>query len=283
MLLAAGCNAIASVLQRRAGRRRPASEQMSMALIAGLVTKPDWLLGVLAMLVGFVLHGIAIAVSRIALVQPLLIAELPATLLLAARVFRLRLRRTDIVAVALASIGLGALEVCLLPRGGDPGSVPGVKWLIASAITVAVVGVLVALGQLAGREHRAALLGVATGAAFGFNSVLIAGVGAEVAGTGNLFGAWQTYAVAVVGPAGFFLLQNALAAGNLVASQPGLTLTNPLVATAWGIVVFGERARGSAWILGSVAGALCIVAATALLARSPLLDPDAAPQRSGAG
>jgi drug/metabolite transporter (DMT)-like permease len=283
MVLAAGCNAVASVLQRRADRTRPDSEQMSLALIRALVTKPDWLLGVLAMVVGFVLHGVAIALSRIALVQPLLIAELPATLLLAARVFRLRLRRADIAAVALASVGLAALEVCLLPHGGDPRRVSGVEWLLASAVTLGAVGGLVAAGWLAGQEHRAALLGVATGAMFGFNSALIAGVGAEVARTGNLFGAWQTYAVAVVGPTGFFLLQNALAAGNLVASQPGLTLTNPLVATAWGLVVFGEQGRGSAWIAGSVAGAVCIVAGTVLLARSPLLDPDADANTSGAG
>ncbi len=273
MLLAACCNAAASVLQRKADRDEPHSAQMSLTMFADLLRRPAWLLGVLSMIVGFVLHGIAIAVSRIALVQPLLIAELPLTLLLAAWVFGLRMGVREVTAIAFASVGLAALEYCLAPTGGDPGRVAGTAWMIGSAATVAGVGVLVLAGYRGRDERRAALLGIATGAAFGFNSSLIAGVGAEVARTGNLFTAWQTYAVAVVGPAGFFLLQNALAAGNLVASQPGLTLTNPLVAAVWGMVVFGESGRGAWWTAGAAAGGLLIVAGTILLARSPLLDP----------
>lgn len=273
MLLAACCNAAASVLQRKADRDEPHSAQMSLTMFADLLRRPAWLLGVLSMIVGFVLHGIAIAVSQIALVQPLLIAELPLTLLLAAWVFGLRMGVREVMAIGSASVGLAALEYCLAPTGGDPGRVTGAAWLLASAATLAAVGVLVVAGYRGRDEHRAALLGIATGAIFGFNSSLIAGVGAEVARTGNLFTAWQTYAVAVVGPAGFFLLQNALAAGNLVASQPGLTLTNPLVAAVWGMVVFGESGRGAWWTAGAAAGGLLIVAGTILLARSPLLDP----------
>ena len=280
MLLAACCNATASVLQRRADRQLPEGKRLSATVVGALVRRPAWLLGVLSMLVGFVVHGVAISISRIALVQPLLVAELPLTLLLAAWMFGLRMRRMDAVAVGLASAGLAALEVCLAPAGGDVARVPGVTWLLASAGMVVLIGALVLAGYLARREHRAALLGIATGALFGFNSALIAGVGATVARNGNLFSAWQTYAVAVVGPAGFFLLQNALAAGNLMASQPGLTLTNPLVATVWGVVVFGEQVRGSAWTVGAGLGAVLIASGTILLARSPLLDPRSSEQET---
>jgi hypothetical protein len=56
----------------------------------------------------------------------------------------------------------------------------------------------------------------------------------------------------------FFLLQNALASGNLVASQPGFTLTNPLVSVAFGLAVFGEHGRGGLFLLGAIAGAVLI-------------------------
>lgn len=82
--------------------------------------------------------------------------------------------------------------------------------------------------------------------------------------------------VVVVGPVGFYLLQNALAAGNLVASQPGFTLTNPLVSVVWGLAVFGEQARRGAWLAGTLIGALLIGLGTILLARSDLLNPDTA-------
>jgi uncharacterized protein (DUF2062 family) len=104
------------------------------------------------------------------------------------------------------------------------------------------------------------------------NSSLIAGVGAAVSHGSNLFTTWQTYAVAIVGPAGFFLLQNALQAGNLVASQPGFTLTNPLVSVAWGLAVFSEHGRTGPFLIGTVVGAGLIAVGTILLARSPLLD-----------
>ncbi len=274
MFLAACCNAGASVLQRRADRKVPAKERerISVSMLSRLARQPSWILGILAMLTGFVVHGVAITVSQIALVQPMLIAELPITLLLAAWAFGLRLRRADVLAVGMASAGLAALEWCLLPQGGDPGRVPGGTWLIGSLVTLAAVGALVLAGYRARFEHRAALLGIAAGAAFGLNSSLIAGVGAAVSQTGNLFTAWQTYAVAVVGPGGFLLLQNALAAGNLVASQPGMTLANPTVAMVWGIVIFGEQVRGAGWTVGAIAAGGLIVAATILLARSPLLD-----------
>jgi hypothetical protein len=122
-------------------------------------------------------------------------------------------------------------------------------------------------------EQRAALLDVATGVAFGLNSSLIAGIGAAVGHGAGLFTTWQDYGVIVVGPAFFFLLQNALAVGNLVASQPGFTLTNPLVSVAFGLAVFGEHARTGLWILPAAIGAILIAAGTILLARSPLLHP----------
>ncbi|MDT7773710.1 MAG: hypothetical protein QOC67_2634, partial [Pseudonocardiales bacterium] len=44
-----------------------------------------------------------------------------------------------------------------------------------------------------------------------------------------------------------------------------------VVAIIWGIVVFGERARGGFWLVGTVSGAVLIGVGTVLLARSPLL------------
>jgi len=283
MVVAAVCNAAASVLQRRASRTEPASAEFSLRIIGDLMRRPAWLLGVGAMVTGFVLHAVSISVSRIALVQPVLIAELPFTLVLASWAFRMRVPPRDWAAILLSSVGLAAFLGCLAPTGGDPGRVAPATWALAGGVTVAAVAVLVAAGYRGRREHRAVFLSIATGAVFGLNSALIAGVGASVATGTNLFATWQTYAVAVVGPAGFYLLQNALAAGNLVASQPGFTLTNPLVSVVWGLAVFGEQARGGPWPAGTVIGGLLIATGTIILARSDLLNPDtAAGQRTDA-
>ena len=279
MIVAAALNATASVLQRRANQDVPESRAFSLRMLLDLVRRPVWVFGILSMISGFVLHAVSISISRIALVQPLLVAELPFTILLASRVFHMHVSRRDWMALGMQSIGLAAFVGCLAPTDGDPGAVPGTTWAVGIAATSGVVIALVALGYRARKERRAAFLGVATGAAFGLNSSLIAGVGAAVSHGGGLFTTWQTYGVAVLGPISFFLLQNALKAGNLVASQPGFTLTNPLVSVVWGLGVFGEQARGGVFLVGTVAGAVLIAAGSILLARSPLLDPKA----TGAG
>lgn len=282
MILSAGLNASASVLQRSATRNEPESRSFSVGLLRDLARRPLWLLGITSMIVGFVLHGISISVSQIALVQPLLVLELPFTILLASRAFHTRVERNDWTALALQTAGLATFVGCLAPQGGAPEAVPVKVWVIGIIATVGVVVVLVILGHRAHHEHRATFLGVATGAAFGLNSSFIAGVGASVAHGGGLLTTWQTYGVVVVGPTSFFLLQNALSAGNLVASQPGMTLTNPLVSVLWGLVVFGEQARGGLFVIGGVAGGVMIAAGSILLARSPLLDPDTAGTKTGA-
>jgi drug/metabolite transporter (DMT)-like permease len=79
-------------------------------------------------------------------------------------------------------------------------------------------------------------------------------------------------------------------AGRLVAAQPGLTLTDPVVSILWGVLVFREQVR-TGWFLALAAvGALVIAGAVLVLARSPLLagesgreeQPSEGPAPSGA-
>jgi drug/metabolite transporter (DMT)-like permease len=267
------CNAAASVLQRKADKKEAPTDQFPLHMFWDLAHRPIWALGIVTMVTGFLLHAVSISISRIALVQPLLVAELPFTLILASLTFHLRINRRDWTAIGLACLGLAGFVGCLAPHGGSASRVDPWTWAIAITATVDGVVVLVVFGYRSRAEHRAVLLGVATGAAFGLNSSLIAAVGTSVAHGGSLFSTWQTYGVAVIGPASFFLLQNALAAGNLVAAQPGLSLTNPLVAVAFGLVVYGEHTRGGLFLVGAPAGALLIGAGTVLLSRSKLLRP----------
>ena len=108
---------------------------------------------------------------------------------------------------------------------------------------------------------------------FGFTAALLSQVGAahKDAGFTGVATSWQTYVLIGLGPGFVFLLQKALQAGSLVASQPALTLANPIVGASFGIAVFGEHVRGGGWLALAVLGALLILACTVILARSPLL------------
>jgi hypothetical protein len=73
------------------------------------------------------------------------------------------------------------------------------------------------------------------------------------------------------GRAGLFLTQSALNAGKLVAAQPGISIMDPVVSVAWGILVFGEQIRAGLLILPGVLALALIGFAAFRLARSPLL------------
>ena len=93
----------------------------------------------------------------------------------------------------------------------------------------------------------------------------------------SVFSTWQLWAMLCSGLTGMFLLQNALQAGTLVAVQPGLTLSDPLVSILWGALLFGEKVRAGPWLVAEVAGAALIGWGTVRLSRSPLIhdsDPE---------
>ncbi|MEU7818412.1 DMT family transporter [Pseudonocardia sp. NPDC049154] len=272
-VVAAVLNAAASVLQRKAAREEPEEREFSIGLLFDLVRRPVWLGGIACVITGFLVQAVALTLAGVAVVQPMLVAELPFTVLLAAWAFGARPGVREWTAIGVLAAGLVLVVVALAPTGGDPVAVSGWTWVVGSAVVAVVVGATVAAGRGTTGSARAGWLGIGTGTAFGYVAVLVAAVGA-IAGRAGVHGvltAWQTWAVVVVGPLSFFLLQTALQAGSLVASQPGFTLANPLLATAWGVVVYGEQVRGGAWYAMAAAGGAALVLGTFVLVRSPLL------------
>jgi hypothetical protein len=93
----------------------------------------------------------------------------------------------------------------------------------------------------------------------------------------TLFTSWEIYGMVAVGLLGMFLIQSALNAGGLIATQPaqpaqpGLTLADPVISVLWGVFALHEEVRGGWYILLEVAAAAILGAAVLTLARSPLL------------
>jgi len=272
-VLAALGNATASVLQRKADREEPEGQATGLALLWHLVHRPAWLGGIAVLIVAFLLQAAALSTGAIALVQPILVLELAFTLMLAGMVFHSRLHGREWTAIAGMTVGLASMLFALKPGGGAPQRASGWGWVTGIAVSLAVAGVFVVLGYRAQGIRRAAYLGLATGIGFGFIAALVAGIGAAygASGIGGVLRAPQTYLVIVLGPGFFFLLQKALQAGRLVASQPALTLANPVVSVAFGVAVFDEHLRTGAWLVLALFGAALIIACTVRLARSPLL------------
>jgi drug/metabolite transporter (DMT)-like permease len=291
-VLAACANAAASVLQRKANREVPRKQNLSPRLIWSLAHQPTWFGGVLAVTAGFVLQAAALGNGQLSVVEPILVLELPATLILASWVFRSRLGRREWACVVVMAAALAGMLFTLSPSAGQTSGVRWYTWLTAVGLNLAEIGALVAYGRRgpAGRgrtgtassTRQAAVLGVAAGSMFGLTAALMkAMTGTFAGGFGALLTHWQLYGMIATGVLGMFLLQSAMNAGRLIAAQPGLTLSDPIVSILWGVLVFGERVR-TGWFAGlAAASGLVLAAALVVLIRSPLLSGEAAAAEEG--
>lgn len=75
----------------------------------------------------------------------------------------------------------------------------------------------------------------------------------------------------MAGVGALFLLQNALQAGTLVASQPMLTVGDALISISLGVVLFDENVRVGWWLPLEIACLAVIVVGCVEIAKSPLV------------
>jgi hypothetical protein len=92
------------------------------------------------------------------------------------------------------------------------------------------------------------------------------------AGPYAVFTNWSPYVLLIAGAGAFFLLSNAFQAGPLAASQPGLTIVDPLVASILGVFLFRDRIRHDPIeLLGEGIALAVLVMGVVMLSRSPLV------------
>lgn len=286
-LLAALANAAASVLQRRAAADEPeggAGVRQAVRWLGHVLRRPYWVAGAGMLVVTTVLQAAALSLGSLALVQPLMAAELLFTLVVGSVVFHRRPdRRTWLAFVALAA-GLAAFLTSAAPTAGRETASPG-QWLLSAAAVLGAIVVLVTTARAVRGAPRAALLGLASAVSFSLTAALLKEVtGRFPDGWGAVLGTWPVYATAAVGVVAFLLLQSAFRAGTLAASQPALTLGDALTSVALGWALFGEQITLGVRVVPAVTGVVLMGAGAAGLARAPSVSGewDTASRRPGA-
>jgi drug/metabolite transporter (DMT)-like permease len=270
---AAGGNALANVMQRKASLEQHEHKPFGPAVLADLVRRTTWIIGFSGMVASFVLQAIALRYGPLSAVETVITLEVPLTLLVASRVFHTSIGRREWTGIWTMTAGMVILIAALNPKPGNESNVSHGLYLVAGGATVAfIVGLLIA-AQRGGPIWRTACLGAAAGSSFGLTATLIKEVTAQLSAHGvvGVLTAWQTYAAAGMGITGVVIVQWALHTGPLLAAQPGFTLMDPLVSILWGVLVYNETTRTGPWIPLAVLGAAAIAAGVFMLARSPLL------------
>jgi hypothetical protein len=206
---------------------------------------------------------------------------------------RRRVQGRDWLSALGMVLGLGLfLSLARPTRGHEHAS--AVLWIVSALATFAVAAVLAAVAFLPRRGgadatsgRKAALLGIAAAIGFGFVAAVVKELSVHISqGPAAVFSNWSPYALVASGAAAMFLASNAFQAGSLAASQPGLTVVDPVVASLLGVVLFGERIDlHPGALLGEFLGLVLVIGSVIVLSGSPLVQeapaevPDEAPAR----
>lgn len=293
---AAVCSALilgaASVAQQCSTKNVRSRRILSPRIMLDLVRQPLWLAGIAGSVAGFALQIVALRFGCLALVEPILACDLIFAVLISS--FLRRRRDAAIFAgVAACTAGVAGFLVIARPSGGQPNYGLHVLLLLTSGLAALIAGCLMVARR--NRRLRSLALALACGASYGTAAFLVKLVLSEShGGLSLLLSSWPLYALAVVGPLGFLLNQQAFQEATTIAPVLAIiTTTDPVLSIALAALWLGERlSSGSAQIAGETASLALMSAGIAVLARhSPqagrgpetrLMDAIGNPRRQGA-
>ena len=246
-LVAAFLFALAAALQQKGALNLPELSLKSPASLLRLVGETMWLVGTLALFVGYAFQAAALDRGRLAIIQPLLVMTIVFALPLGYVLTAQRVGRTEVVGAAVIVVGLALFALYGDPAGGKENA-PGSEWAIAIAALAAVCIVLLMFGGRGSLSLKAGIYGTVAGILFGLSAALTKPTLDYLhASVGELLSHWEPYALAVAGVLGFVLQQISLGTGKLAPSVATVSVANPIVGILLGIVLFDERLSRPAW------------------------------------
>jgi drug/metabolite transporter (DMT)-like permease len=280
LALAAGlCYATAAVLQQRVAAQQPPQLSLSPRLIVALAKRPLWLLGILVDVSAYFFEAGALAAGSIIIVGPLMVSGLLFAIPLATFGTGQRVSRREMLPATMVAAGLALFVAIGSPEGGSS-SASLLGWILAGAVVALGAGTCVLVGrrQQTPPNQRALLFGLGTGIIYSFTAVLTkATVDLFRNGVLETLNHWQPYALITVSIAGLLLNQSAFQAGHVAASLPVISVANPVLASTFGVVLFGETlgANGAFEWTMTVLAICAMFIGTIRLASSPLVQHEA--------
>jgi drug/metabolite transporter (DMT)-like permease len=260
--------AIGDVMHQRSAHEVTDEPVSHVALFLRLLRDGQWWLGSIVSALGFGLQAAALGFGSVLLVQALLVTSLLFALPINARLTHRRVTRWEWTWAALVAAAIAVIVIVGNPTAGHSRASLE-TWTAVIAVLGPALVLCVAGARIWSGPVSAVLLAVVSGALWGVFAVLTKGVVDRLDdGLWALLRTPELYAWALVAIAGTAWQQSSFRAGALTASLPTMTVTEPVVGSALGIVVLGETMRpGDAGWLTLIAAVVVMVVATAALAR----------------
>jgi drug/metabolite transporter (DMT)-like permease len=213
-----------------------------------LAKQTFWLLGTIALLIGYAFQAAALDRGRLAVIQPLLVLTVVFALPLGYFLTSQHVGRTEVGGACLVVLGLALFTgVGQAAEGRD--NAPASEWAVVTVLVAVAAVALVVLGGRGSLGRKAALYGAAAGILFGLSASLCKPT-VEMFhddGLASLFSSWEFYAFALSGIIAFVVQQVSLATGRLAASVATVSVFNPLVSIVIGTLLLQERLADPTW------------------------------------
>jgi hypothetical protein len=235
-LLSAAVFGVAAVVQAHAVRRHGETPPDRLGpFVARSLRDGRMMVVVVAYLVGFVLHAVAIWLLPLYLAQALVAMSLPVSALASHRVED-ALQRTGWVAVGLVTVGLVLLSL----GAGDPGSVvTTTSFVVLLWCGVAVLG----LASLAARHLAGPLLGLLAGLGYAGSAISVRGVGTPV----DTISVVAALAVPSFSLVAFWLYSLGMHGAAVPSTTASLIVAQTFVPAAVGVALLGDGVRAGWW------------------------------------
>jgi drug/metabolite transporter (DMT)-like permease len=261
---------IASVADQQSTKRVKRRGPLSPRIFLDLARQRLWLASIGGTVLGFALQVVALRFGPLALVEPLLICDLIFAVLINCYL-RNRWDGPLLGGVLAAALGVAGFLAIARPTNGSTSVSFYVVLPLGAGLAAGVVG---CLGVAARSETlRPLALALACGINYGVAAFLVKLVVSDVSGgLVGLLTDWPIYALAVVGPLGFLLNENAFQQGTLIAPVLSIiTVCDPLISIALAALWLNEKLNSTAaGIAGEVISLLLMVAGIVIVAhRAP--------------
>ncbi|MGH3135739.1 MAG: DMT family transporter [Gaiellaceae bacterium] len=247
-LLAAFFFALAATLQQKGALGMGEVSLGSPSSFVQLARQKFWLIGTVALLVGYALQAAALDRGRLAVIQPLLVMTIVFALPLGYWLTSQHVGRTEVIGACVVVVGLALFTVVGEAAEGRDNA-PASEWAIVTVLVAIASVVLIVLGGRGSPGRKAGLYGAAAGILFGLSASLCKPT-VEIFhddGLASLFSSWEFYAFAVAGIIAFVVQQVSLATGRLAASVATVSVFNPLVSILIGTLLLQERLSEPLW------------------------------------
>jgi drug/metabolite transporter (DMT)-like permease len=263
---------VSAILEQRSVHQVAERGVFAPRLLVDLARRPLWLASIVATVIGAALQALALHYGPLALVQPILVLDLLFAVLIASALRRKAPDRVMFAGVVCCTAGVAVFLAVSQPSGGTENvSLPAV--LPLAILLGVVLAICLTWAKFGPRTARPMVLGLACGVCNGVAAFLLKLVTFSLAqGFSEPLEQWPVYALAIVGPVGFLLNQEAFQSGTLIAPALAvITTVTALVSIGIGYLWLNENvASGPADVVTEVVSLGAMTAGVAMLAhRAP--------------